>query len=82
MTAVSNTIEITNTTYETIASLTSITFTKGKSYAIQIQNIAVVKIADAEFTFTNEKFTFTQDEDDIYIKTPGGRAILTILENA
>lgn len=82
MTAVSNTIEITNTTYDTIASLASITLTQGKSYAIQIQNIADVKIANAEFTFTNEKFTFTQDEDDIYIKTPGGRAILTILENA
>ena len=82
MTAVSNTIEITNTTYETIASLANITLTASKVYSIQIQNIAVVKIADAEFTFNNEKFMFTQGTDDIYIKTLGNRAVLSILENA
>lgn len=82
MTAVSNTITITNNSYETIASLVSITLTSGKTYSMQIQNIAIIKIADAEFTFNNEKFQFTQGDDDIYIKTPGLPATLTILENA
>lgn len=81
MTTVSATIEITNCSYETIASLASITLTEGKTYSIQIQNIADIKIADAEFTFQNEKFQLTQGSDDVYIKTPGLPAILTILEN-
>ena len=82
MTAVSNTISITNTSYETIASLASITLTASKTYSMQIQGIAYIKIADAEFCFKDEKFVFTQDTDDIYIKTPGLPATLTILENA
>lgn len=81
MTAVSNTITITNTTYETIASLASITLTSGKTYSIQIQNIAYVKIADAEFCFKDEKFTLTQGSDDVYIKAASLPATLTILEN-
>lgn len=82
MTAVSKTLSITNSSYETIASLASITLTQGKTYSMQIQNIAYIKIADAEFCFKDEKFAFTQDADDIYIKTPGLPATLTILENA
>lgn len=81
MTTVSATINVTNSTYETIASLASITLTSGKTYSMQIQNIAYIKIADAEFCFKNQCFQFTQGDDDIYIKaeTP---AILAILENA
>ena len=81
MTAVSKTITITNTTYETIESLASITMTASKTYSIQIQNMAYVKIADAEFVFNNEKFTLTQGSDAVYIKTNGIGAVLTILEN-
>ena len=82
MTAVSKTISITNSSYETIASLASITLTKGKTYSMQIQNIAYIKVADAEFCFNNEKFQFTQGDDAIYIKTLGLSATLTILENS
>ena len=82
MTAVSKTITITNTTYETIESLASITMTASKTYSIQIQNMAYVKIADAEFVFNNEKFTLTQGSDAVYIKTTSIGAVLTILENA
>ena len=56
--------------------------TNGKTYSIQIQNIAELKIADAIFTLENEKLALTQGEDDIYIRTPGLPAIFTILENA
>lgn len=84
MTAVSKTIIVKNTTYDTIANLADITLTSGKTYSIQIQNSASVKIADAEFVFTNEKFQFTQGDDDIYIKVSYASmtAVLTILENA
>lgn len=84
MTAVSKTIIVNNTTYDTIANLADITLTSGKTYSIQIQNSASVKIADAEFVFTNEKFQFTQGDDDIYIKASYASmtAVLTILENA
>lgn len=84
MTAVSNTITISNTSYETIASLASITLTSGKTYSMQVQNAAYIKVADAEFAVSDEKFTWTQGEDDIYIKVAYASmtAILTILENA
>ncbi len=83
MTTVSKTITVTNNSYETIASLASITLTSGKSYSMQIQNRAAIKIADAEFAFNNEKFCFTQGDDSIYIKSIDSvyPATLTILEN-
>ncbi len=83
MTTVSKTIQITNNSYETIESLAEITLTQGKSYSMQIQNRAAIKIADAEFTFNNEKFCFTQGDDTIYIKSTDSvyPAILTVLEN-
>ena len=68
--------------YKTINELTGLTLASGKTYTIQVQNIAELKIADAIFTLENEKLTLTQGEDDIYIRTPGLPAILTILENA
>lgn len=84
MTAVSKTITITNDNYETIASLAGITLTSGKTYSMQIQGMANIKIADAEFTFNNEKFQFTQGSDAISIKPLGSdsSAKLTILENS
>lgn len=81
MTAVSNTVFLENTSYETIESVASITMTQAKTYSIQIQGIAYFKVADAEFSFHNEKFTFTQGEDSAYIKTNILGATLTILEN-
>lgn len=81
MTAVSNTIQITNTDYETLASLANITMTEGKTYSIQVQNLAYFKVADAVFCFHNKEFTFLQGEDDVYVKTNGFQAVITILEN-
>lgn len=81
MTAVSATIEIDNTSYTKLETLASITLTKGKTYSIQVQNIAHFKVANAEFVFDNEKFPFTQGDDDVFVKVPGLQAIVTILEN-
>ena len=70
----------TNGIFKTIEEVTNFTFTSGKSYTIQIQNFAYLKIADAEFTINNQIFTLTVADDDVYIKADGYVA-LTILEN-
>lgn len=65
--------------YKTLSSATGFTFTNDKTYAMQVQNIAYLKISDAEFLFNNEKFYYTANSDGIYIKT-NGYATITILE--
>jgi len=70
----------TNEAYESIETLTELTFTVGNTYAIQVQNIAEVKVADAEFTINSiTPFNFTQGDDTIYIRTHGV-VVLTILD--
>ena len=67
--------------FETVASVTSLTLTSGNTYNIQIQNTAILKVADAEFTFKNEKFNYVASSDDLYIKTEGAiPCVLTVLE--
>ena len=71
----------TNGEFETVESLTSLTFTAGKTYNMQIQNEAYLKVADAVFAFINEKFNYIASTDDLYIKTYGSMpCTLTILE--
>lgn len=84
MTAVSATIEINNTTFDTIENLASITMTEGKTYSIQAQNNIELKIAGAIFPISDKNGigTLTQGEDSVYIRTPGIPATFTILENA
>lgn len=83
MTTTSKTLKINNAAYETIASLANITLTQDKTYSCQIQGTAFIKIADAEFVLTNEKFYFTQGGDNVYIKNNASvPAVLTILETA
>lgn len=81
MTVQSYTGFITTETFATLASKTSITFAVGSVYSIQIQNIAEIKVGDAEFTFENEKFNFKQGSEDLYIKTTALGAKVTVLEN-
>ena len=68
--------------WQKVGELTGITFTEGNSYSMQIQNWARVKVADAEFSCSNEKFTYKAASDELYIKTTNGNCQLTILENA
>lgn len=82
MTTVSKTLTITNQQYEALETLANITMTPGKVYTIQIQNIADIKIADAEFTIINQCFSLTKSNDVVYIKTNVTGAVLTILENS
>ena len=79
MTTTSFTGTISTSTYTDVETLTSLTLTEGKAYTIQVQNIANLKIADAEFTLNNILLKLTKTSDDWYIK--GNNAVLTILEN-
>lgn len=71
-----------NTEFATVESLTSVTFTAGKTYTMQIQNTAYIKIANAVFCVSNEKFNYTAGDEDLYIRVPApSSCVLTILEN-
>lgn len=93
MTAVSTTITVTNTEYETLESLINTTLTNGTSYTIQAQNYALKKamqiepelyllIGDAEFTLINQNLAFTKGSDSPYVKVENLPVVLTILENS
>lgn len=72
----------TNGEFKTINELTGLTLTSGKTYTFQVQNMAELKIDKAVFTLYNEKFTWTQGADTVYIKTSSSSAVLTVLENS
>ena len=65
--------------YVSVATATGLTLTSGKTYNMQIQNPAYLKVANAEFRFDNDKFDYTATDDTLYIKTDLP-AVLTILE--
>lgn len=82
MTVQSFTGEInTNGEFVTVESLTSISFTGGNTYTMQIKNWAELKILDAIFFLSDEKFQYTAGTEDLYIRTKGFNCELTILEN-
>lgn len=57
-------------------------FTEGKSYNIQVQNVADLKVGDAIFTLGDrfQFLTYKAGTDDMYIKTDVIPTKLTILE--
>lgn len=69
----------TNGEFKTVDELTGLTLTSEKTYTFQVQNIAELKIDNAIFTLQNEKFTWKQGADTIYLKSVN--AVLTVLEN-
>ena len=71
----------TNGEFSLIETETGVDFTAGTKYIIQVQNQAYVKIADAVFNVSNEKFDYTAGTEDIYIRTTYQPCVLTILEN-
>ena len=64
-----------------VSEIADFTFTEGNTYTMQIQNGAYIKIADAIFYASGEKFSYKAASDDLYIKTSNLGCILTILEN-
>lgn len=73
----------TNNEFVTVESVaTGVTFTVGNTYTMNVSNSAEVKVANAIFPITNEKFQYKAGADDLYIKTQDGyTCTLTILEN-
>lgn len=68
--------------YETVASLTGLTFTSGNVYTLQTNALTYVKVSDAEFEVYDKKpYQFTAGSNDIYIKTDFCGCKLTVLEN-
>lgn len=72
----------TNGEFKSIDELTGLTLTSGKTYTIQVQNMAEFKVDNAIFTLYNDKFTWTQGLDTAYLKTGWVNVVLTVLENA
>lgn len=69
-----------NNDFQNISTLTGVTFTQGKTYNIQVQEQAWIKLSDAKFFVENEKFDFTAGTTPLQIKTPSESCILTIHE--
>lgn len=70
----------TNGEWVSVATATELTLTSGKTYNMQIQNTGYLKVGDAEFCFSCEKFDYKATSDTLYIKTMGSPCTLTILE--
>jgi hypothetical protein len=70
----------TNNQFKTVAEVADFTFTQGNTYTMQVQNSADIKIDNAIFTISNEKFTYKATSDTLYIKTNFLGCTLTILE--
>lgn len=72
----------TNGEWQLVETLTGITFTVGNNYTMNVINSAEIKVANAIFPVTNEKFQYKAGSEDFYIKTQNGyTCTLTILEN-
>lgn len=68
--------------FQNVSTLTGVTFTEGKTYTIQIQNLAWVKISDAIFEVGNKPFTYKAGGEELQVKTPNANGIISVLENA
>ena len=64
-----------------VSEVADFTFTEGNIYTMQIQNGAYIKIFDAIFYVSGEKFSYKAASSDLYIKTSSLGCVLTILEN-
>ena len=68
--------------WQSVETLTELTFTAGNTYTMNVINSAEIKVANAIFPILNEKFQYKAGTDDLYIKTQDGyTCTLTILEN-
>ena len=72
---------ITAPDWESVATLTGVTFTSGKVYSIQVKNQCQLKVGDAIFDAENRDIIYVAGSDAIYIKTGGISCRLTVLEN-
>lgn len=72
----------TNGEWQSVETVTGVTFTVGNTYTMNVINTAEIKVANAIFPISNEKLQYKAGADDLYIKTQDGyTCTLTILEN-
>lgn len=68
--------------WQSVETATGVTFTVGNTYTMNVINTAEIKVANAIFPISNEKFQYKAGADDLYIKTQDGyTCTLTILES-
>lgn len=81
MTAQSATVIVnTQGDFETVESLTSLTFTANTIYTIQILNTAYLKLGDAIFELRNQVVKYKAGTDTLYIKTENIPCTVAIYE--
>lgn len=79
MTSYTGTID-TQGEWLSVSTLTGVTFETDKTYNIQIQNSAYLKVGKAVFYFGNEKFDYKATGSNLFIKTNYNPCVLSILE--
>lgn len=78
--ATSYTGTITAPDWESVATLTGVTFTSGKVYNMQVKNQCQLKIGNAIFDAENRDIIFDGNVGTPYIKTGGISCRLTVLQ--
>lgn len=71
---------ITAPDWESVATLTGVTFTSGNIYNMQVKNQCQIKIGNAIFDVENREIIYVAGTDAMYIKTGGISCRLTVLE--
>ena len=66
--------------WASVASLTGVTFTSGKTYNIQVRKQCQLKVDNAIFDAFNRDVIYVAGSKTLYIKTGGVDCGLTILE--
>lgn len=79
MTSYTGTIN-TDNEWRSVSELANFIFETDKTYKMQIQNSACLKIGKAVFNYNNEKFDYKATGSNLFIKTGYFPCILTILE--
>lgn len=80
MTSYTGTIN-TDNEWRSVSELANFIFETDKTYKMQIQNSAYLKIGKAVFNYNNEKFDYKATGSNLFIKTGYFPCILTILED-
>lgn len=71
---------ITAPDWESVATITGVTFTSGKVYDLQVKGQCQLKVGNAIFDVENREVIYVATSEAIYIKTGGVSCRLTVLE--
>ena len=69
--------------FESVATLTDLSITSGKTYTLQVRNFVQLRLGDGIIDVnTTDPFTYVAGSDDLEINTPQGATLLTVIEAA